>query len=66
MPCLIIFPTSLWINGTFIFQSTSLEYDLIYSRHIRVLVPGAGLGRLAYDVAKLGMILAASKPSLIP
>lgn len=30
--------------------------DLIYSRHIRVLVPGAGLGRLAYDVAKLGII----------
>jgi hypothetical protein len=27
------------------------------SRHnFRVLVPGAGLGRLAYDVAKLGMI----------
>jgi carnosine N-methyltransferase len=28
------------------------------SRHnFRVLVPGAGLGRLAYDVAKLGRIL---------
>lgn len=25
-----------------------------YSGNIRVLVPGAGLGRLAYDIAKLG------------
>ena len=30
---------------------------LTESRHnFRVLVPGAGLGRLAYDVAKLGRI----------
>ena len=26
----------------------------MYRETIRVLVPGAGLGRLAYDVAKLG------------
>jgi hypothetical protein len=25
-------------------------------RKLKVLVPGAGLGRLAYDVAKMGMI----------
>jgi len=25
-------------------------------RKVKVLVPGAGLGRLAYDVAKMGMV----------
>ena len=32
---------------------------ILYSRkRLRVLVPGAGLGRLAYDVASLGAFLA--------
>jgi hypothetical protein len=27
-----------------------------FRRKLKVLVPGAGLGRLAYDVAKMGMV----------
>ena len=41
--------------------SNVLLASTIYRRNLRVLVPGAGLGRLAYDVATLGYLL----PSLI-
>lgn len=34
--------------------SSYILFAHIYRETVRVLVPGAGLGRLAYDVAKLG------------
>jgi hypothetical protein len=38
----------------FFLHLTTILYVII-RRKLRVLVPGAGLGRLAYEVAKLGM-----------
>lgn len=37
-------------------------FYVMFRRTLRVLVPGAGLGRLAYDVAKLGMYISAHTP----
>jgi len=40
-----------------VFPSSQIEPSQTMHRHnFRVLVPGTGLGRLAYDVAQLGML----------
>lgn len=41
---------------------SSDNHCYVFRRTLRVLVPGAGLGRLAYDVAKLGMYISAHIP----
>ena len=57
----------------FVLQQSSLSCSGLthpYRGNIHVLVPGAGLGRLAYDIAKLGTLNPANviplAPSLIP
>ena len=47
-------------QGVFLHLTTI--FYVIFRRSLRVLVPGAGLGRLAYDVAKLGMYMSAHTP----
>lgn len=50
------------INKLIVSEGVIADFDFlvyIYDRgHIRVLVPGAGLGRLAYDIARQGVYFA--------
>ena len=51
--------SSYFVKKLFVSDS---HFYVIFRRALRVLVPGAGLGRLAYDVAKLGMYISAHTP----
>jgi hypothetical protein len=48
----LIYPLKKGTDGPFSYPASS--HKAKFRHNFRVLVPGAGLGRLAYDVAKLG------------
>lgn len=54
-------------NGLFHHKTQSLSgLTPMHRSDIRVLVPGAGLGRLAYNIAKLGIPQSSDACLLVP